>query len=74
MQTIVNHRLSNVRLEILKAFSHQLSEGDLMEFRKTLALFFAQRLMQQADKVWTEKKWNDAEVDKMLVTKMRKKR
>lgn len=74
MQTIVNQRLSNVQLEILKAFSHQLSESDLIAFRKTLALFFAERLMQQADKVWEDKQWNDAEVDKMLVTKMRKKR
>lgn len=62
---------SNVQLEILKTFSHQLSESDLLELRKTLALFFAERLIRQADKVWDEKQWTDGDVTEMLNTKMR---
>jgi len=64
---------SNVQLEILKTFSHQLSESELLELRQTLALFFAKRLVAQADKVWDEKQWTDHDVTKMLTTKMRKK-
>jgi len=63
--------LSNVQLEILKTFSHHLSESELLELRQTLALFFAKRLIQQADKVWDEKQWTDRDVDEMLNTKMR---
>ena len=60
MQISVNPpSLSNVQLEILKAFSHHLSERDLIEFRKALALFFAQRLMEQADAVWEAKNWDN---------------
>lgn len=72
MQVSIKQPFTNVQLEILKTFSHQLSENDLIELRKTLALFFGQRLVQEADKVWEEKKWDDQLVDKMLHTKMRK--
>lgn len=72
MQASVKQPLSNVQLELLKAFSHQLSENDLIDLRKMLATFFAQRLIQQADKVWEEKNWTDEDVDRMLTTKMRK--
>lgn len=41
MPTSVKQPLSNVQLELLKTFSHQLSENDLIELRKMLAMFFA---------------------------------
>ncbi len=72
MELVVKQPFTNVQLELLKTFSHQLSDNDLADLRKTLALFFAQRLIQQADKIWDEKKWTDVDVDKMLNTKMRK--
>jgi hypothetical protein len=72
MQVSIKQPLSNVQLELLKTFSHQLSENDLVELRKMLALFFAQRLIKEADKVWNEKTWTNEDVDTMLVTKMRK--
>jgi hypothetical protein len=72
MQVSIKQPLSNVQLELLKTFSHQLSENDLAELRKMLALFFAQRLIKEADKIWNEKNWTNEEVDAMLLTKMRK--
>ena len=74
MQPIIKQPFTNVQHELLKTFSHQLSENDLMELRKVLALFFAQRLTAQADKVWKEKYWTDKDMDIMLNTKMRKSR
>jgi hypothetical protein len=65
--------LSNLQLEILKAYSHQLSETDLLDLKRTLASFFSQRLIKQADISWDEKNWNDADVDKILGEKMRRK-
>lgn len=61
--------LTNVQLELLKTFSHHLPEGELLELRKMLALFFAQRAIQQANAVWDEKGWTDADADRMLSTK-----
>jgi hypothetical protein len=72
MKPVLSTPFTNVQLELLKTFSHKLSEKELMELQKTLAQFFAKRLTQQAAKVWDKKKWTDKSVDAMLVTKMRK--
>ena len=72
MQASLKQPFTNVQLELLKTFSHQLPESDLIDLKNTLALFFAKRLINQADTVWEEKDWNDELVDEMLHTKMRK--
>ena len=72
MEISVEQPFSNTQLEILKAFSYQLSETDLQDLRQTLALFFANRLIKEADQVWDNEKWTDEDVDRMLVSKMRK--
>ena len=72
MNTTIKQPFSNVQLELLKIFAHQLPENDLLELKKLLADFFAQKLIQQADKVWEEKNWTNETVDNILNTKMRK--
>ena len=72
MQAALKQPFTNVQLELLKTFSHQLPESDLIDLKNTLALFFSKRLINQADTVWEEKDWNDKLVDEMLHTKMRK--
>ena len=72
MQTLLKQPFTNVQLELLKTFSHQLPESDLIDLKKILALFFAEKLIVQADKTWGDKKWNNQTVDEMLQTKMRK--
>ncbi|MGB3778152.1 MAG: hypothetical protein WA960_07310 [Tunicatimonas sp.] len=64
--------LSNVQLEILNAFSHQLSDEELLKFKDTIAQYFADRAVRAADRAWDEKGWTDDDVDRMLSTKMRK--
>ncbi len=71
MQSI-NQPLSNTQLEILKAFSYNLSNQELIEFKETIATYFAKRAIEAANKVWDEKKWTNNDVDEMLTTKMRK--
>lgn len=74
-ETIMNEieqPLSNVQLEILKAFSHNLTDEELKEFRDTIAKYFANRAIKAANEVWDEKGWTDEDVDRMLNTKMRK--
>ena len=72
MPIAIKQPLTNVQLELLKTFSHQLTDNDLLELRKMLAAFFAQRLIEQAKQVWDEQHWNDEKVDEILNTKMRK--
>lgn len=71
MQTI-KQPLTNAQLEILKAFSHNLNEKDLMDLRKMLADFFAEKAIAEANKAWDEKGWTNKDVDRLLNTKLRK--
>lgn len=70
---VLKQPLSNVQLELLKTFSHQLSEKEILELREILARFFAQRAIQIANEVWDNNDWTDEDVDRMLEIKMRKK-
>ena len=72
MQPILKQPFTNVQLELLKTFSHNLPESDLLDLKKTFASFFADKLINQANKVWNEQKWNGEKVDLLLQTKMRK--
>ena len=68
----VTQPLTNVQLEILKAFSFNLNNEELQSFKNVIAQYFAKRAIRSANKVWDEKGWKDEDVDKMLNTKMRK--
>lgn len=70
--TELSHPLSNTQLEILKAFSANLSEEELIDFKNTIAQYFADRAIKSADKAWEQQGWSDQDVDTMLNTKMRK--
>lgn len=63
--------LSNLQLELLKAFSHQLSEQDLLQVRALLAAFFAKKSIETANKVWDEEGWTPEKVDQLLHSKLR---
>jgi hypothetical protein len=63
--------LSNLQLELLKAFSHQLSEEDLLQIKALLAAFFAKKSIEAANKAWDEEGWNKEKVDTLLRTKLR---
>lgn len=72
--SVLKQPLSNTQLEILKAFAHNLSDEDLLALKKTLALFFAEKLIKQADQHWEQNQINETEEDKLLNTKLRKKK
>lgn len=71
METATRQPFSNLQLELLKTFSHQLNDQELVEVKKMLTSFFASRAIEQANKAWDEKGWTDADVDRLLNTKMR---
>jgi len=63
---------SNVQMELLKVFSYNLENSELLELKKVIANYFAQRAIKAANKVWDEKGWTDDDVDRMLNTKMKR--
>ena len=63
--------LSNLQLELLKTFSHQLSDQDLLQVKALLAAFFAKKTIETANRAWDEESWNSEKVDQLLRTKLR---
>lgn len=63
--------LTNLQLELLKTFSHELSEEELRDVRRLLADFFARRAIKLANEVWESEGWNEEKVDALLNTKLR---
>jgi len=69
--TAAQHPLSNVQLEILKTFSYNLSEQELLEMKIILANFFAEKAIALADQAWEDKGWNNEKTEQLLKTKLR---
>ncbi len=62
--------LTHAQLEILRAFSHELSGTELEEFRDVIAQFFGKRAIELANKAWDENGWSEEDMEKLLNTKM----
>ena len=55
MQT---QKLSNLQLELLKVFSYQLDNQQLVDIKKLLSNYFAEQATQEMDKLWEENNWD----------------
>lgn len=58
--------LSNLQLELLKLYSSDISEADLLHIKHYLARYFAFKAIGDADKVWDEKGYTDETMDQWL--------
>jgi hypothetical protein len=58
--------LTNLQLELLKIFSREVSEVDLLEIRKMLARYFAEKAINLADQVWDANKWTEKDEERFL--------
>jgi hypothetical protein len=66
MQTSMQTPLTNLQLELLKLFTRPVSEDDLLEIKKFIVQYFANKAMDLADKVWDENKWDKEDEKKFL--------
>ncbi|HET9503803.1 MAG TPA: hypothetical protein VFO93_09690 [Hymenobacter sp.] len=64
-------RFSNLQLELLRLYADNISEQDLLKVKNLLADFFAERAIAGADAWWDANNFTDADVERMLHTKMR---
>jgi len=58
--------LSNVQIELLKLYSTDLGQDDLMELRRLLANHFAQKAVNGADGIWNQKEMSDRTMEDWL--------
>ncbi|MCF2488687.1 hypothetical protein [Dyadobacter sp. CY347] len=49
--------LSNLQLELLKVYSRQIEDEDVIAIRKMLATYFAEKAIRIADEVWVKNGW-----------------
>ena len=67
--SLLNYPLSNVQVELMKLFSTNLSDKELIELKDLLSVFYAEKAISQADAIWDEKGLNDQDMDKWLSKK-----
>ena len=58
--------LSNIQQELLKLYSFDISEDDLLHIKNYIARYFAFKAIGDADKVWDEKAYTDDTMDQWL--------
>lgn len=70
-QIEVNSPLNSYQLEILKLFSRDLDDNDLIEIKRLIVKYLAQKITRMADEVWEEKKWTNEDMNRLLNTHKR---
>ena len=63
--------LNPTQLEILKHFSRTLSENELLEIKRILVRYLADKATRLADEVFEQKGWTQEDMDKLAHTHMR---
>jgi hypothetical protein len=64
--SVLNYPLSNVQVELMKLFSTNLSDKELIELKNLLSNFYANKAITQADAIWDERGLTDQDMDKWL--------
>ncbi|MDZ7900913.1 MAG: hypothetical protein U5N85_23160 [Arcicella sp.] len=64
--TAISKPLSNIQMELLKLYSMNIDEKDLLHFKSYLAQFFMQKAIDEADKIWMEKGYSDDLMDEWI--------
>ncbi|MCB9304915.1 MAG: hypothetical protein H6566_30155 [Lewinellaceae bacterium] len=63
---IIDKPLTNLQLELLKLYSLELSEEQLLEVKRLLANYFAEQASDEMDRLWEERGWNNETMEKWL--------
>lgn len=60
------HPLSNMQQELLKLYSSNVSEADLLHIKRYLAKYFAFKAIGEADEIWDKKGYTNETMDQWL--------
>lgn len=67
----VTQKLTNLQLELIKVFSYQLNDVQLLEIRDILTKYFADKATHEMDNLWIENNWNSNTMDNWAEDHMR---
>ena len=72
--TTIHAPLSNLQLELVKLFRYELPDEQLLEIRRLLARYFAQKVTDEMSQLWEEKGWSDETIEEWKNEKMRRRK
>lgn len=58
--------LSNLQQELIKLYSSDISEEDLLHIKKYLASYFANKAIDEADAIWEQKGYTNETMNHWL--------
>ena len=64
--TAISKPFSNIQMELLKLYSMNIDDNDLLHFKNYLSQFFMQKAIDEADKVWDEKGYSNELMDEWI--------
>ena len=65
-QLQTNIPLNNHQLEILKLFSREMEDNDLIEIKRLIVKYLAEKVTKLTNEVWEEKNWTDEDMERLL--------
>lgn len=66
MEKTLNTPLSNLQLELLKIFSHNLFESEIKEVKDLLLDYFSKKAISEADEIWEKENWDKKKIQSIL--------
>ncbi|MCB9038089.1 MAG: hypothetical protein H6557_15840 [Lewinellaceae bacterium] len=60
---VEQHHMSNLQLELLKLYSTEIPEDQLLEIKRLLADYFARLIDQDIEKLWEKKGWTEEKIE-----------
>lgn len=58
--------LSNLQEELLKLFSNNIPENELIEVKSLLGKYFGKKATSEADEIWANKEYSNEKMDSWL--------
>ncbi len=55
--------MTNLQLELLKLYAHNVSDSELQDIKKMLAEYFARKVDEEMDQLWEDKGWDNNTVE-----------
>lgn len=63
--------LNSQQLEILKLFSRELDDNDLIEIKRLIVKYLSDKITNLADGVWEKENWTNNDMERLLKTHKR---
>ncbi len=60
------HPLSNIQQELLKLYSSDIAEADLLHIKRYLSKYFAFKAISEADEIWDQKNYSNETMNQWL--------